>query len=79
MDIFTDGHYKKEESFRAAEKKIDVRDLYVDSDYRWTVTGFSGGEEVVKGESFFKTQKSPRTVKIDEVSNARDVGFFSKK
>ena len=79
VDIYTDGHYKKEESFRTAEKEIDVPDLYVDSDYRWTVTGFRGGKEQFKGESFFKTQKSPRTIRIDGVSNTRDIGFFSKK
>ena len=79
VDIYIDGHYKKEESIRTAEKEIDVYDLYVDSDYRWTVTGFSGGKERFKGNSLFKTQKSPRTIKIDGVSNTRDIGFFSKK
>lgn len=78
LDIAEEDDFDNCLSYRSAEKSIMVGDLNVFADYSWRVTAYKDNKEVAKGEGHFKTEKSPKTIVIDGVSNARDIAFFSK-
>ncbi len=52
------------------EESLELSDLFVNTTYYWQV---KGGEDVSKVFSF-KTANTPRTIKVDGVSNTRDIG-----
>lgn len=79
VELASDGNFKQSVSFETTENKSEIDNLYVDSDYRWSVTGLKNGEEVFKQKGSFTTGKFPRTITADGVSNIRDVAFFSPK
>ncbi|MBQ2769222.1 MAG: tyrosine-protein phosphatase [Clostridia bacterium] len=56
--------------YLAEEESLTLSDLFVNTTYYWQV---KGGEDTSKVFSF-KTANTPRTIKIDGVSNTRDIG-----
>lgn len=78
LEIAEAGNYDNCLSYRSTEKTVMVGDLNVFADYSWRVTAYKDGKERATGESRFKTEKSPKAIAIDGVSNARDIAFFSK-
>ena len=77
LEIAEGGDYGNCLFYRSTEKKISVGDLNVLADYAWRVTAYADGEKVAIGESCFRTEKAPRSITIDGVSNTRDIAFFS--
>ena len=56
--------------YLAQEESLTLSDLFVNTTYYWQV---KGGEDVSRVFSF-KTARTPRTIKLDGVSNTRDIG-----
>lgn len=77
LEIAEEGDYGNCFRCRSAVKKVSVGDLNVLADYAWRVTAYVDGKKVAIGESRFSTEKAPRSITIDGVSNARDIAFFS--
>lgn len=78
LEIAEKGDYNGCLRYRTTVKKVSVGELNVLADYAWRVTAYQDGKKVAIGESCFSTEKSPASIVIDGVSNARDVAFFSK-
>lgn len=79
LEIAEEGDFADCLCFRSESNNVKVGYLNTFTDYSWRVRAFKDGEKVAEGESCFHTEKSPRTISVDGVSNARDIAFFSKK
>ena len=79
FELFSVGNFKSTISAKTTSNEYSAENLYVNTGYRWSVTGFKSGEAVFKSEGSFKTEKFPRTINIGGVSNVRDIAFFSPK
>ncbi len=64
-------------SYVVTDPEKELSDLYVAKDYYWRVVGFKDGARNTTSDIFhFVTTSTPRTVKIEGVSNTRDVGGY---
>ncbi len=65
------------EMYVVTDTQKELTNLYVAKDYYWGVVGFKDGVKNTTSNVFhFITASTPRTVKIDGLSNTRDVGGY---
>lgn len=79
LSIAEGGNYDNCISYKTKWHSKRVDDLKVLTDYSYKVVAYKEGKEIASAEGHFKTAKSPRTINIDNVSNTRDIAFFSDK
>lgn len=68
----------KEQRFEVFQTSFEAEGLNVNADYVWSVQAIAKGKAVAKGDGRFSTRKTPKFLKIEGVSNFRDIAFFSK-
>lgn len=79
VEIMANDDTKNTMSFRCTTNSLSVDNLNVYTNYTWSVTAYIGNTVTAKGGGNFSTQKTPRAIMIDGVSNTRDIAFFSNK
>lgn len=65
--------------YLCAADQLEVRDLYAGVRYYWQLISECGDKTVASAVFTFETAAQPRTVAIDGVSNARDIGGYPTK
>ena len=74
VQLSTNAHFSAAQSFQTAETSLHLDDLFVDTDYFWQVTAHGDTESLSSPVFSFTTARTPRTIFLDGVSNARDLG-----
>lgn len=62
--------------FNTSKTILTLPDLFVASTYYWQVTADYGEKKDTSKVFSFKTANTPRTIRIDGVSNTRDIGGY---
>ena len=64
------------QTFNTDKASLTLNDLFVSTTYYWQVTADYGEKQDTSKVFSFKTANTPRTIKIDGVSNTRDIGGY---
>lgn len=62
--------------YTVEENKLHIDDLFVSYTYYWQITAHCADKEETSAIYTFRTAKTPRTIRIDKVSNTRDIGGY---
>ncbi len=75
--VDTKKDFSTAQTYVVTDAYKDMTNLYVGKDYYWCVMGYKNGVKNTTSSVFhFVTTSTPRTVKIEGVSNTRDLGGY---
>ena len=74
IEVSTNFDFKNAERFRTTESKLILEELLVNYTYYWRVRAIYDDGESLSEVFTFNTENTPRTIKINGVSNTRDIG-----
>ena len=74
--LSTNKKMKKTKVFSVDENSVVVDNLLAGTKYYWYVKGKYRGKNLKSKVYTFKTKWSPRTIRIDGISNVRDIGGY---
>ncbi len=78
VDISRSGDFTDSVSFTTAKRSIGVYNLFAGSAYAWRVTANGKDGKSVSRTSYFMTSdKTPRNIYVDGVTNVRDLGGYA--
>ncbi len=72
--LSTNADMTDAKTYTTIENQLVLESLFVGTDYYWQVNAVCGEEKSAVVSAHFKTANSPRTIKVDGVSNTRDIG-----
>lgn len=72
--VDTDKSFSSPATYTVSENRVVIEDLFVNYTYYWKVTAKYETEEKTSKYFNFSTANTPRTIAIEGVSNARDIG-----
>lgn len=73
--ISKNSNFEDHDSYLVNDTCLTLPTLYTGTEYYWKVYAFSGADVLSQSATFtFKTEKHPRCISIDGVSNTRDIG-----
>lgn len=65
------------EEYRTENGELELYDLYTGAKYYWTISAETDGTEKTSRVYGFETDKTPRTIALDGISNTRDIGGYA--
>lgn len=74
--LSTDKNMTEVESYVVNENKLSLSTLFTGKTYYWQIDAVRAEETVRSSVHSFRTAKSPRTIKVEGVSNTRDAGGY---
>ncbi len=75
--VDTNENMSSADMYQVIQPEKNVAGLLPSTEYYWQVVGFNGAEKATVSNVFhFTTASTPRTIKIEGLSNTRDIGGY---